>query len=107
MKILRSVTRRGFNVGTAGWFTITSPRPWFAASRLPKASRYLSEEFQNIGDPTAPSHPSDIQAGPVAAMPPRIMAINSDARHPMRQMLIVLSAIAITLVLLYWISNPR
>lgn len=106
MKILRSVTRRGFTVGTAGWFSITSPNRWFAASRLPRASRYLSEEFQTIEEPGALRRSADPPSGQ-AASAPRITTIHSDARHPLRQALIVLSAIAITSILLYWLSNPR
>jgi hypothetical protein len=40
MKLLRSITRRGFEVGTAGWFTVLKQNTWFPASRLPGRFRY-------------------------------------------------------------------
>lgn len=104
MRILRSVTYRGFTVGTAGWFTITSPNRWFAASRMPRRSRYLSEEFQAIERREAPRHPESDQESPTA---PRIMTLPARDRSPLRQVLIVLAAITITLVLLCWIARPR
>ncbi len=48
MKILRSVNRRGFNLGTAGWFTIQKPSTWFAASRLPNTSYHLSGQSKAV-----------------------------------------------------------
>ena len=103
MKILRSVTRRGFTVGTAGWFTITSPNRWFAASRLPRKSRYLSEEFQTIAGSQGIRHSGSQEA----AVLPRIMTLERDKRHPMRIALILLASMAITLALLCWIVRPR
>ena len=44
MKLLRSITRRGFEVGTAGWFTVLKPNTWFPASRLPGSFRYRSNQ---------------------------------------------------------------
>ncbi|MFP5235697.1 MAG: hypothetical protein ACLGSD_07325 [Acidobacteriota bacterium] len=106
MKILRSVTRRGFTVGTAGWFTVTSPTRWFAASRLPRASRYLSEEFQTIPSARTAERPiSHTGSGETAA--PRIMALQPLERSPMRQVLAVLTAITITLGMLCWIVLAR
>ena len=40
MRLLRSITRRGFDIGTAGWFTVLKPNTWFPASRLPGRFRY-------------------------------------------------------------------
>lgn len=107
MKLLRSVTRRGFTVGTAGWFTITSPNRWFAASRLPRASRYLSEEFQTIESPKVSGHVFSKPANSEAATPPRIMALSADERHPAWQLLILSIAFAITLAMLWWIARAR
>ena len=35
MKIIRSVTHRGNDVGTAGYFSVLRTNSWFAASRYP------------------------------------------------------------------------
>lgn len=105
MKLLRSITRRGFTVGTAGWFTVVSPNRWFASSRLPRSSHYLSEEFQTIAGRNKRRHPD--QAGSGQAAPPRIMLIAREDRHPIQIALIVLTAIAITAVVLTWIIRAR
>lgn len=104
MKILRSVTRRGFTVGTAGWFSVTSPNRWFAASRFPRASRYISEEFQAIESPKPPAH----SITPIGAViPPRIITLGADQRHPVRRLLILSVAFAISLIMLWWIARAR
>lgn len=54
MKILRSVTRRGFNVGTAGWFTVLKPNTWFPASRLPAGFHYLGGRPMGVVGPDNP-----------------------------------------------------
>lgn len=104
MKLLRSITRRGFTVGTAGWFTITSPNRWFAASRLPRASRYLSGEFQTIESPKPSGHSF---AALDTVIPPRISILSADQRNPVRRLLILSVAFAITLVMLWWIARAR
>lgn len=99
MKILRSVTRRGFSVGTAGWFTVLKPNTWFAASRLPESFRYrASQSAEAVGTSHADSRPTTI--------PPRIEIPNTQDRRLMPVALIVLAAIAITSALLWWIMHP-
>ena len=93
MKLLRSITRRGFEVGTAGWFTVLKPNTWFPASRLPESVLYRvirSAKAIATGDP----------------IQPRIMVPSTDDHRPMRSALVVLSAIAITSALLWWIMHP-
>lgn len=69
MKILRSVTRRGFEVGTAGWFTITGPRRWFPASRLPGG-------FQDFLD-----RPKRTEARIVASVPDQKILDRADSHE--------------------------
>lgn len=104
MKILRSVNRRGFNVGSAGWFTILRPNTWFPASRLPRT-------VQRIG----------IQTGEAAEKPESALNGASDQvrsvrwpmierseqnQHPVRSASIILGALAITSAMLWWIMHP-
>ena len=93
MKILRSVTRRGFNVGTAGWFTVLRPNSWFPASRFPQTRRIVTGH--SIGAESA------------ATTAPRIRVLSGPDRNPFRMGLIALAAIAITSTLLVWIIQAR
>lgn len=92
MKILRSVTRRGFSFGTAGWFTVLKPNTWFPATRLPVSHRY------RVGQ-----SPLDISP---AATAPKIITLPSEQRGIMRPALTILAAVAITWTLLWWIMHP-
>ena len=95
MKILRSTTRRGFNVGTAGWFSVLRPNTWFPASRLPGGFRYrVGQSGAAAGD------------RPETSIAPRILAPGSPKRGLMQPALVVLAAMAITSALLWWIMHP-
>lgn len=89
MKILRSVTRRGFSVGTAGWFTVLRPNTWFPASRLPRRER----------------HDSGVPSGTHAAAALNFLPLNMQ-RRPLPLILTALAATAITAGLLWWIMHP-
>lgn len=103
MKILRSVTRRGFNVGTAGWFTVLRPNTWFPATRL-QASQSLGRSIVS----TAPVLSPELAKAPPAAIAPNLGTLNlSHNGHVLKQVWIVLSAAAITSALLLWIIQPR
>ena len=95
VKILRSVNRRGFSLGTAGWFTVLKPNTWFPASRLPVSSRYRGSQS---AEATAVDHADSQQM----TVPPRIIIPGTQDRRLMRLALVVLAAIAITLALLWW-----
>jgi hypothetical protein len=97
MKILRSVTRRGFNVGTAGWFTVLRPNTWFPATRLPRSFHYLG------GRPTGAVQPGS----QVTAMPLQILRLSARDRRLVRPALIVMAAATITAVLLWWIMGAH
>lgn len=101
MKILRSVNRRGFNVGTAGWFTILRPNTWFAASRLSNSLHSLGKGSALPG--TMVPGRSERQGTTVLSQP-----VNLRPQDPrlMRTLLIVTAASAITSILLWWIMHP-
>lgn len=93
MKILRSVTRRGFSVGTAGWFTVLRPNTWFPASRLTGRVR---------GDG---GRPDVAGGGPQAAAALNFLPFNT-RRRVMPMVLIGLAATAIAAAGLWWIMHP-
>ncbi|MBS1805978.1 MAG: hypothetical protein JST28_21765 [Acidobacteria bacterium] len=106
MRILRSVSRRGFNVGTAGWFTVLKPNTWFPASRLPRSSA-------GYGSQTARSYDQESRIVETEAIgrrsrPVRWLAIDQgvEARHRMRAASAIFGGIAITVVMLWWIMHP-
>ena len=93
MKLLRSITRRGFEVGTAGWFTVLKPNTWFPASRLPGRFRYRGS---SSAETLAVEH----------AISVRILLPATKDRRLVRSALVVLAAVAITSALLWWIMHP-
>jgi hypothetical protein len=93
MKLLRSITRRGFEVGTAGWFTVLKPNTWFPASRLPGRFRIHSS---SSAEANAGNHPISL----------RILLPAAEDRRLMRSALVALAAVASTSALLWWIMHP-
>ncbi len=93
MKILRSITRRGFNVGTAGYFSVLKSNAWFPASRLPDRPYHLGDRYIGIADPNR------------QAITVRPQIITPGARQPfsLHLALVVTTAAVITSVLLWWI----
>ncbi len=99
MKILRSVSRRGFSVGTAGWFTVLKPNTWFPASRLPKT--LPSSGARRDGAGTSAS-----DGGHGSAVQWRAMDQSVDDRNRLRSASAILGALAITAAMLWWIMHP-
>jgi len=93
MNLLRSITRRGFNVGTAGWFMVLRANPWFPASRLTGGSRYNGIQS---AEATAAHY----------AVSPRIMVPRTTDRRLLQRGSIIISAALITSALLWWIMHP-
>jgi len=91
MKILRSVTRRGFRVEPAGFYTLLKLNKWFPASRLPVPFRYRTS--QSAQPPTETTTPN-------------IITLRWDRRSPVRQVLIVIVAAGIVWAMLLWIMHP-
>ncbi|MGA3159949.1 MAG: hypothetical protein ABSC77_01945 [Terracidiphilus sp.] len=114
MSNLRTWNRREFSVTPNGYFTVLRPTGWFSTLRLPGGFRYrvgLSEETefsQAHQDPT-PAPPPDQEALIHADI--QETAILSQSMIPsthyrlMRPALIVLVAIAITLIILFWLMD--
>jgi len=95
MKILRSVTRRGFSFGSAGYFAVLKPNTWFPASRLPVPFRFRRSQSAGASAIHQP-----------ATLPPNIMTLSPEHRGLLRPAMVVLAAIAITSTLLWWIMHP-
>jgi hypothetical protein len=93
MRLLRSITRRGFDVGTAGWFTVLKPNTWFPASRLPGSLRLRNRQ------------PAEMTMGGQATSP-RILLPSTKDRRVTHSVLVVVTACAITSALLWWIMHP-
>jgi hypothetical protein len=109
MKILRSVTRRGFSVGTAGWFTVLRPNTWFPASRLPGSIHHPGGRSREIDEQMQPARelPRSQAGGQEIAILPHTMNIGMRDRGLKRMAIVVLTAAAITSALLLWIITPR
>jgi hypothetical protein len=105
MRILRSLSRRGFNVGTAGYFNVLRQNTWFAASRLSDGFESLAGR-SDWSRPKGPARPETAE-NPVesAALPPAL-ALLPHQFQPMRAAIIVCAAIALTMALLWWIMHP-
>jgi len=78
---------------------VLKPNTWFPASRLPGTFRYR-------GSQSAPTHAVDA-ASHETTVPPRIIVLSANDRHPARLVLVVLAAVAITSALLLWIMHPN
>lgn len=102
MKILRSVMRRGFSVGSAGYFTVLKPNTWFAASRLSDSFRYPMDRYKGVAEG---QNSLDFQAGQAAKMPSLLVRWRPQEPRRVRMALILLAAIMITAALLWWIMG--
>ena len=94
MKILRSVTRRGFNVGTAGFFSgVLKGNNWFPASRLPGIPYHIGDQYIGTAEADRQIPKTSLQ----------IIAPSALDRHWVRRALVVLGAIALAGVLVWWL----
>ena len=102
MKILRSVIRRGFSVGSAGYFTVLRPNTWFAASLFP-------DRFPNLHERVEAAVRQTAQEQKISGSPANQSTIHLELKPPpeplhlMRSALIVLAAIGITVFAFWWI----
>jgi hypothetical protein len=106
MKILRSVSRRGFSVGTAGWFTVLRPNTWFPASRLPKAARGFESPTKGAAETAEGQGALGGDRGQAKAVRWLAMERSAEDRHRIRSASAVLGALAITSAMLWWIMHP-
>jgi hypothetical protein len=103
----RSWNRREFSVSQAGYFTVLKPTRWFSAT-LPPSTKYLKGPT-NDGFPPAPGKTTPIHtANPEAAISFQSVDPGAAGRNPIRLILIVLTAAALTLSVLWWMTpnNP-
>ena len=106
MKILRSVSRRGFSVGTAGWFTVLRPNTWFPASRLPKTFPPSGMHAERRAEQSSGARPVGEAGGHATAVHWRAMERSAEDRNRLRSGSAILGAIAITAAMLWWIMHP-
>lgn len=96
MKLLRSITRRGFNVGTAGWFTVLKPNTWFPASRL------TAGDYHRATLPVDKTYAGDL----ASIVPPKITIPKPEERSSFSFAVVVVAAVSITSAMLWWIMHP-
>jgi hypothetical protein len=89
MKILRSVNRRDFDIEPAGYFNVLRPSTRFIASHLQRRFPYLVRQSR----------------GTETADPLQLLIPGTRDHGVLRPALIVLAAIAITLIALAWIDG--
>jgi hypothetical protein len=106
MKILRSVNRRGFNVGTAGWFTVLRPNTWFPASRLRKTFPAYGMHAEGRAEQAAGARPVGEAGGRATVARWRAMERGAEDRNRLRSGSAIFGAMAITAAMLWWIMHP-
>ena len=106
MKILRAVNRRGFSVGTAGWFTVLRPNTWFPASRLRSTLRGSGIQGKEIA--VQVPGPDALSGSGIAGRSVQWLAMepNLEGRDRMRSASVIFGAVAITSAMLWWIMHP-
>jgi hypothetical protein len=98
MKILRAVLRRGSSVEPAGYYSLLKANTWFPASRLPVP-------FGFRGSKSAATTTLKDSGSPEAALPPKIAPLSAERPRLLRLATIVLAAIAVIFVMLWWIMS--
>jgi hypothetical protein len=107
----RTWNRRDFSVQLAGFYTILKPTGWFAALPLPGGFRYRWGQPKGPASQQAYENSISVPKQRIpgyagsqeATMRLQIMAPSTHERRLIRPALIVLAAIAITSLLLWWI----
>jgi hypothetical protein len=107
MKTRRTLNRREFSVGTAGWFTVLKPDRWSAASRQTGSHHPLTDRSRQFASTLAPEQKvlNHID-GQEATIAPSLMQLCTHDIGLKRTALIVSAAMMITSVLLWWIMHP-
>ena len=106
MKILRAVSRRGFSVGTAGWFTILRPNSWYPSTRTQGTFKSrgigLGRERE---EPAGHGISSDV-GGSTKAVQWLATEWIAEDRNRARLATAIFGALAITTSMLWWIMHP-
>jgi hypothetical protein len=104
MKILRSVNRRDSGTESIGFYALLRPNKWFAASRLPGSFHYLNSRSKSVVLAHAPGQSVPNQAdSKETTILLQTMKPSTQDHQLVWSALIFLGAIAITLLLLWWI----
>jgi hypothetical protein len=110
---LRTWNRRDFSAQLAGFYTLLKPTGWFSAMRLPGGFRYIGgqpkgpasqqvyENATSVPKQRIPSHAGSQEATILS----QITAPSTHEHRLIRPALIVLAAIAMTSLLLWWIMS--
>ena len=108
----RTWNRRDFSIQRAGFYTILKPTEWFAALRLPGGFRYLGGQPKGPSSQQAYENPTSMpneripgHAGSQDATMRLQIAAPSTHHSLMRSAFIVLAAIGVTSLLLWWIMS--
>ena len=106
MRILRAVSRRGFSVGTAGWFTILRPNSWYPATRV--QGGFKRPGIGRGGDGEKPSGQGVLTGVGGSARAARWLASewSAEDRNRVRLASAIFGALAITTGMLWWIMHP-
>lgn len=105
MKILRSVTRRGFSIGSAGLFSILKPNTWFPATRLPGPHQGFGAPVKKTKGAAGASALNGMN-GQARSVQWRVIDQRIEEHYLMRSGIIILGALAITAAMLWWIMHP-
>lgn len=98
MKILRAVLRTGSSVEPAGYYSLLKANTWFPASRLPVPFRFR-------GSKSAATPVLEDSGSSEVALPPKIMPLSAERPRLLQLALIVLAAIAILSLMLWWVMS--
>jgi hypothetical protein len=121
MKRRPSWNRRESSVTSNGFFTVLRSDRWFSAAHLPGVSRYLADQPKAAAstqeNDKSPENPAAAQPTQSTSTPNHAgsqeTAILSQSMIPsthdralIRPVLIVLAAVVITGILLWWLASP-
>ncbi len=99
MKTFRSVNRRAFSVESAGYFNVLRPSERFTASHAPGQFGYLPGQSKGTAFPQTYENSATVPSFGLVSVPDQ----NDLGYHRLlRPALIVLSATALTLFLVWW-----
>lgn len=91
-------------MGSAGWFAVLRANVWFAASRLPDRFQYPNGRPKGGAGLAVPERTALNDAhSQKTTMPLQLVLPSAPDRRVVRHALIVLAAIAVTSLLLWWI----
>ena len=93
MRILRSVTRRGYTVQSAGFFNVVSPNRWFAASQFPPGLDAHVKVTDTADEARDRTDSEEV---------PQILISRTQDRSLARFVLAALAAAAVALFVLWW-----